>query len=45
MCPECESGNWFEQNEDGDTYFECRSCGLIIENGITTRESKKRKGK
>jgi transcription initiation factor TFIIIB Brf1 subunit/transcription initiation factor TFIIB len=41
-CEECGSHNTIDRYEDGDTYFECFDCGLIVENGVETRPSKKK---
>ena len=36
-CPKCKSNDITEKNEDGDTYFECLSCGYIVKNGVESR--------
>ncbi len=40
-CPNCESTNWREKNEEGDTFWECLDCGETIENGVLVRKGKK----
>lgn len=39
-CLNCNSLNTISRAEEGDTYFECKWCGLIIENGIETRKGR-----
>jgi Zn ribbon nucleic-acid-binding protein len=36
-CPECKSTNTIDRYDEGDTYFECKECGHIVENGVEVR--------
>ena len=41
-CENCNSTNTIWKSEEGDTYFKCNDCGLIIENGIETRKGERK---
>jgi hypothetical protein len=36
-CTECKSTNTIDRYDEGDTYFECKECGHIVENGVEVR--------
>ena len=42
-CYNCGSTRVISRYKDGDTYFRCKNCKVIVENGVETRAPKKLK--
>ena len=39
MCPECGSDNVIEKYDNGDIFYQCKTCGYTVENGVVTKQS------